>query len=105
MKLFIGASNPALSSCTLINLVRYNLEPGDIIDYPLAGNRGILIKRHHTDDQYGPSISVWEIFWFKKANAGQYTTVGYYTERGLMSALDLERMSLYKQRSLINVTL
>jgi len=77
--------------------VRCNLEPGDIIDYPLAGNRGILIKKYHTDDQYGPSVSVWEIFWFKKASAGEYTTVGYYTERGLNSAIASEQMNLHKQ--------
>ena len=73
------------------------MEPGDIIDYPLAGNRGILIKKYHTDDQYGPSVSVWEIFWFKKASAGEYTTVGYYTERGLNSAIASEQMNLHKQ--------
>lgn len=68
-----------------------------MIDYPDAGDRGILVKRNYTDDiPPVASIAVWEVYWFRRNNAVEYSRIGYHTENNLTIAVETGRMKLTK---------
>ncbi len=76
------------------------LDCGDIIDYPDIGDRGILIKRSNTDDVPPvASIAVWEVFWFRRSVAANYSRIAYHTENNLTIAIETGRMKLIKAQS------
>ncbi len=76
------------------------LSCGDIIDHLEAGDRGILVKRNNTDDVPPvASIAVWEVFWFRKATATDYSRIAYHTENNLTIAIETGRMKLIKAHS------
>ena len=71
-----------------------------MVDYPEIGDRGILVKRSNTDDVPPvASIAVWEVFWFRRANARNYSRIAYHTENNLTIAIETGRMKLIKAES------
>ena len=73
------------------------LDCGDIIDYPAAGDRGILVKRSQTDEVPPvASIAVWEVFWFRKVGTHDYTRMRFHTENSLTLSIETGRMKLIK---------
>ena len=71
-----------------------------MVDYPEIGDRGILVKRSNTDDVPPvASIAVWEVFWFRRANARNYSRIAYHTENNLTIAIETGRMKLIKAQS------
>jgi hypothetical protein len=76
------------------------LDCGDIIDYSIAGDRGILVKRSQTDEiPPVASIAVWEVFWFRAAGEHNYTRMKYHTENSLTISIETGRMKLIKAQS------